>query len=117
MRDYMISEAQSRQAYGRLTWVMRVVTNWRMRQTLKHLQSFNDYQLREIGLSRDTIQRLSLVPLNSDVAWNAERDVLFASKAQFKSAEISALPKLGRATSPWLNDQTQNKIQRGTFAA
>jgi uncharacterized protein YjiS (DUF1127 family) len=124
MRDHMINEAKSRQAYGRLSWVMRVVTNWRARKTLKQLQSFSDYQLKDIGLTRYDLNRFMSVPLDTDIAWESERRALIEAKNHINAS--LAFPRLGRAASPWLQISApvaaqslaaQKKIQRGTFAA
>ena len=43
MRDYDITVAHSRQAYGQVTWLVRLVQNWRLRRTLKRLQHLSDH--------------------------------------------------------------------------
>lgn len=73
MRDYVLWEAQSRQAYGRLTAVVRVIRNWRHRKDLKKLRAMDDYLLRDIGVTRDELERLSRLPLTADVQWERER--------------------------------------------
>jgi uncharacterized protein YjiS (DUF1127 family) len=99
MRDYEINEAQSRLAYGRLTWLVRMVGNWRMRKDLKRLQGFSDYQLRDIGLTRWDLQRLINLPLDIDTAWEAERRSLIQAKYENHTASHLALPVQGRAAS------------------
>ena len=80
MRDFEISEANSRAAFGRFTWIMRMVANWRMRKDLKRLQRFSDYQLRDIGLSRADLHRLVCMPLDTDISWESERRELLESR-------------------------------------
>jgi uncharacterized protein YjiS (DUF1127 family) len=80
MRDFEINEANSRAAFGRLTWIVRVVTNWRMRKDLKRLQKLSDYQLRDIGLSRTELHRLVCIPLHADRVWETERRELLESR-------------------------------------
>jgi uncharacterized protein YjiS (DUF1127 family) len=82
MRDFEINEANSRAAFGRLTWIVRVVTNWRMRKDLKRLQKFSDYQLRDIGVSRVELHRLICIPLYTDRTWETERRELLESRYQ-----------------------------------
>ena len=82
MRDYDINEANSRAAFGRLTWVVRMVANWRMRKDMKRLQKFSDYQLRDIGLTRAELNRLVCVPLYTDRTWETERQELLQSRYQ-----------------------------------
>ena len=80
MRDFEINEANSRDAFGRFTWIVRMVTNWRMRKDLKRLQKFSDYQLRDIGVSRVELHRMICVPLYTDRIWETERRDLLASR-------------------------------------
>jgi uncharacterized protein YjiS (DUF1127 family) len=80
MRDFEINEAKSRAAFGRLTWIVRMVTNWRMRRDLKRLQRFSDYQLRDIGLSRAQLEHLVCLPLYTDRIWETERRDLLESR-------------------------------------
>ena len=73
MRNYVLSEAQSREAYGRFTIVARVLRNWRRRKDLKILRAMDDHMLSDIGITRDEIARLSRLPLTSDVEWERDR--------------------------------------------
>ena len=100
MRDYEINVAQSRQAYGQLTWLVRLVQNWRLRKTLKQMRSFSEYQLRDIGLMRDELERLIALPLDSDHALEAERSFIASTQPYAKSKAVLALPDLGRAALP-----------------
>lgn len=124
MRDYVINEARSRQAYGRLTWVVRVIKNWHARKSLRHLQGFSDYQLNDIGLTRCDLIKFIALPLMSDVIWETERLSLIASKNQM-NRQIGNVAR-NDVNSPWLqlspslaNVDLRNhtKIQRGTLAA
>ena len=99
MRDYEVKLAQSRRAYGQITWLVRIVQNWRMRKTLKELQHFNDYQLRDIGLVRDELRRLIALPLDCDHTIEAERSKLASARLYENTKSILALPDLGRANS------------------
>jgi uncharacterized protein YjiS (DUF1127 family) len=92
MRDFEINEADSRAAFGRLTWIVRVVTNWRMRKDLKRLQKFSDYQLRDIGVSRTELHRLVAIPLYADRVWETERRDLLESR--YKNIDMPGLAPL-----------------------
>jgi uncharacterized protein YjiS (DUF1127 family) len=81
MRDFCQHEASSRMAYGRWTWIMRVLGNWRMRSDLKRIQNFNDYQLRDIGLARADLDFLLTRPLTSDICWEVERRQLLKGRS------------------------------------
>jgi uncharacterized protein YjiS (DUF1127 family) len=73
MRNYVLSEAQSREAYGRFTVVARVLRNWRHRKDLKKLRAMDDRMLLDMGITRDEIARLSRLPLTADVQWERDR--------------------------------------------
>ncbi len=100
MRDYEINVAQSRRAYGQVTWLVRRFQNWRLRKTLKHMRHFNEYQLRDIGLMRDELERLIALPLDSDHALEAERSLLASAQLYATAKTGLALPSLGRAALP-----------------
>ncbi len=100
MRDYEINVAQSRQAYGQVTWLVRLVQNWRVRKTLRLMRHFNEYQLRDIGLMRDELERLIALPLDCDHALEAERSLLASYQLYAVSKTGLALPNLGRAALP-----------------
>ena len=73
MRDYVLTQSQSRQAYGVLTVVVRVVRNWKHHRDLEKLLAMEDYLLRDMGLTRDVVQHLAGLPLTVDVDWERER--------------------------------------------
>jgi uncharacterized protein YjiS (DUF1127 family) len=73
MRDYVMMQAEQRRAYGRLTVLVRVWRNWKNRRDLKRLMAMDDYMLRDIGLTREMLERLARLPLTVDQAWEQER--------------------------------------------
>ncbi len=73
MRDYIIHEARSRAAFGRLSAWVRRLTNWRTRKDLKTLLKMNDHQLKDIGLNRFQLLGLVKLPLSCDLRWELER--------------------------------------------
>jgi uncharacterized protein YjiS (DUF1127 family) len=73
MRNYVLHEATSRQAYGRLTLFVRMVKNWRARKAARALLKLDDYLLRDIGLTRGELDQLICRPLSTDMQWEAER--------------------------------------------
>jgi uncharacterized protein YjiS (DUF1127 family) len=73
MRDYVLTQSQSRQAYGRLTVVARVVRNWKHHRDLEKLLKLEDYLLRDMGLTRHVLLHLVSLPLTVDVDWERER--------------------------------------------
>jgi uncharacterized protein YjiS (DUF1127 family) len=99
MRDFEINEAYSRAAYGRFTWLVRVVKNWRMRADFKRLQGFSDYQLRDIGVTRDELHYFTCLPLDTDMTWHMERRAMLQARYENVDAPHLALPASGRAAS------------------
>ena len=94
MRDYIIHEAQSRAAFGRLSALVRRITNWQTRKDLKTLLKMSDYQLRDIGLNKVQVLGLINLPLSCDLAWELERlgkDTHTISQTQFEG-ETRCLP-------------------------
>jgi uncharacterized protein YjiS (DUF1127 family) len=73
MREYVLFEARSRQAYGRWTGLVRLVKNWKERGDFKRLAAMDDYTLRDIGLTRADVQRLASRPLTADWTWENGR--------------------------------------------
>jgi uncharacterized protein YjiS (DUF1127 family) len=73
MRDYILSQAQSRQDFGLVATAKRVVRNWKHHRELAGLLKLDDYLLRDMGLTRALVQHLSALPLTVDVDWEQER--------------------------------------------
>lgn len=112
MRDYMIHEAQSRLAFGRMSGLVRVVSNWRMRKTLKQMRDLSVYHLRDIGLNTGELERLIALPLSHDHQWAQDR------KTNASAVNPSSLALLlARGAALFLRKPRHQKIQRGTLAA
>jgi uncharacterized protein YjiS (DUF1127 family) len=73
MRDYILSQAQSRETFGFLATAKRVVRNWKHRRELSLLLKLDDYLLLDMGLSRALVHHLLELPLTVDVDWEQER--------------------------------------------
>jgi uncharacterized protein YjiS (DUF1127 family) len=73
MRDYTLSQAQSRETIGFLAAAKRVVRNWKHHRELARLLKFDDYLLHDMGLSRALVLHLLKLPLTVDVDWEQER--------------------------------------------
>jgi uncharacterized protein YjiS (DUF1127 family) len=73
MRDYVLTQSQSRQGFGCLTVVARMVRNWKHHRDLEKLLKLDDYLLRDMGLTRDVVLHLTSLPLTVDVDWERER--------------------------------------------
>ena len=73
MRDYILSQAQSRQDIGLVATAKRVVRNWKHHRELAKLATLDDYLLGDMGLTRSLVQHLLALPLTVDVDWERER--------------------------------------------
>ena len=72
MDDYALSQAEFRSEPGLWGKCVRVLRHWRSRQSFRDLRHASNYQLRDIGLTRDDVERLGKLPLSVDAAWEAE---------------------------------------------
>ena len=73
MDDYALSQARFRQSHGLWGQFLGFVTRWQARRAFRKLQNMSDYQLKDIGLSRAEVERLSSLPLSIDPTWEAEQ--------------------------------------------
>jgi uncharacterized protein YjiS (DUF1127 family) len=73
MRDYILSQAQSRQDFGLVATAKRVVRNWKHHRALARLSKLDDYLLHDMGLTRNLVQHLLALPLTVDADWEQER--------------------------------------------
>jgi uncharacterized protein YjiS (DUF1127 family) len=72
MRNYVMMQAEQRQAYGRLTVLVRIWRNWKHRKDLRRLMAMDDYMLCDIGLTREMLARIERLPLTVDQEWERE---------------------------------------------
>jgi len=68
MRDYALNQALSRGEYGIVSLLRRVARNWKAKRRIAALGSFDDYMLRDIGVTRDEIQWAAGLPLTVNAA-------------------------------------------------
>ncbi len=79
MREYVAHEARSRLSTFSFSTLRQLVRNWRCRKQLLKLHGLDDFQLKDIGLTRGQLARISRLPLSVDPIWEAERLRLVAS--------------------------------------
>ncbi len=79
MREFVAHEARSRLSAFSFSTLRQLVRNWRCRKQLLKLQGLDDFQLKDIGLTRGQLRHLSGLPLSVDPIWEAERLRLVAS--------------------------------------
>ena len=68
MRDYALNRAQSFEAAGVSPALSRLLRNWVARRAVSRLDRFDDYMLRDIGVTRDEIQWAANLPLSVNAA-------------------------------------------------
>ena len=79
MREYIASEARSRLSTFSFSTLRQLVCNWRSRRKLLKLSALEDYQLKDIGLTRGQLRQITGLPLSVDPVWEADRLRLIAS--------------------------------------
>ena len=79
MRNYVINEAQSRSSSSSFANLVQLVRNWRCKRSFAKLHVLGDHQLKDIGLTREELARISSLPLSVDPVWEADRLRLLAS--------------------------------------
>ena len=73
MRDYIMTEAHSRESTFAFPVLRRVVGNWLKRRQLRRLEQLDDHILMDIGLTRDEVVRVQHLPLDVDPVWELMR--------------------------------------------
>jgi uncharacterized protein YjiS (DUF1127 family) len=73
MRDYVLFEAQTREALGFRAMAKRIFLNWRHQKDLQRLLEMDDCKLNDLGLTRELVQQLFDQPLTMNVDWERER--------------------------------------------
>ncbi len=68
MRDYALNQALSRGEYGIVSFLRRVTRNWKAKRRIAALSNFDDYMLRDIGITRDEVQWAAGLPLTVNAA-------------------------------------------------
>ena len=68
MRDYAMNHAASFGAAGRESLLPRLYRNWQARRAVTRLQDYDDYMLRDIGVTRDDVRWAAGLPLSVNAA-------------------------------------------------
>ena len=68
MRDYILNQAVSQGEYGIVSLLRRVTRNWKAKRRVAVLADFDDYMLRDIGITRDEVQWAAGLPLTVNAA-------------------------------------------------
>ena len=87
MRDYIQFQAQSRAPRGLLGAFKQFIANWQLRKDLRLLMTFNDYELRDIGLTHHDLLHLIKRPSDCDLRWEMERMSVEVATIEDKARE------------------------------
>jgi uncharacterized protein YjiS (DUF1127 family) len=68
MRDYALHRAESLGEFGIVSFVRRLVRNWKAKRRIVALGNFDDYMLQDIGITRDEVEWAAGLPLTVNAA-------------------------------------------------
>ena len=68
MRDYALNRAISLGEYGAVSFIRRLLRNWKAKRRIAALGNFDDYMLQDIGITRDEVQWAAGLPLTVNAA-------------------------------------------------
>jgi uncharacterized protein YjiS (DUF1127 family) len=70
MRNYALTRAISLEEGNGFSIITRLWRNWQARKRIENLRTYDDYMLRDIGLTREEVQWAAELPLtvNSTLA-------------------------------------------------
>ena len=68
MRDYALSRAQNFDAAGTRSILARLIENWRTRREVARLGEYDDFLLRDIGVTRADVRWAAGLPLTANAA-------------------------------------------------
>ena len=68
MRDYVLNQAISQGEFGLVSSLRRLARNWKARRRVASLSNFDDYLLKDIGISRDEVEWAAGLPLTVNAA-------------------------------------------------
>ena len=92
MREYIQFQALSRTPRGLLGALKQFIANWQLRKDLRLLMTFNDYELRDIGLTRHDLLHLIKRPSDCDLRWEMERMSVEVATIEDKAREAHEEP-------------------------
>jgi uncharacterized protein YjiS (DUF1127 family) len=80
MREYVLNVALNQQAHHRFAWLNRTMNNWHMRKSIWQMALLDDHILKDIGLTRADLAKLSTLSNQVDLAREAERMAFLNSR-------------------------------------
>ena len=83
MRDYALNRAESFGEAKGTSFLGRILRNWRARQAVTRLDTYDDFLLRDIGVTRDDIRWAAGLPLTRNAALALEERSVRQRRAEF----------------------------------
>jgi len=68
MREYALNRAESLGEWSVGPFLSRVFRNWKARRRVAQLETYDDFLLADIGLTRDEVRWASTLPLSVNAA-------------------------------------------------
>lgn len=68
MRDYALSRAVSLDEVKGTSFLRRIFRNWRVRRAISRLDTYDDFLLRDIGVTRQDVRWAGGLPLTVNAA-------------------------------------------------
>lgn len=68
MRDYALTTASGFGEAGHGSFLARVIRNWQTRRAVGRLETYDDYMLRDIGVTRGDVRWAAGLPLTVNSA-------------------------------------------------
>lgn len=82
MRDYILTQAETRDSAFVFPRLRRIVANWLKRRQLRALEQLEDHMLMDIGLTRADLIHAQKLPLDMDPVWELTRQSRFRPKSR-----------------------------------
>ena len=83
MRNYALHRAASLGEFGVISVLRRFLRNWVARRAVARLDTYDDFLLRDIGVSRDDIRWATSLPLSQNAALALEERSVRQRRAEF----------------------------------
>ncbi len=83
MRNYALHRAASLGEFGAISHLRRFLRNWVARRAIARLDNYDDFLLRDIGVTRDDIRWASHLPLSQNAALALEERSVRQRRADF----------------------------------
>jgi uncharacterized protein YjiS (DUF1127 family) len=63
MREYALHQATTRQMALAGSPIARLIANWKARRVIRQLDQYDDFMLRDIGITRGDLRQAAMLPI------------------------------------------------------